>query len=247
MQRRDFLKLASAPLLNAPLPAAPVQRPNILFVFPDQLRYDWTGLNRKLGVRTPNLNQLAARGVTFKQAIVASPLCAPSRACLASGREYERCGTPSNQTNFPRDIPTFYSLLRTSGYHVMGCGKFDLSKAENNQGLDGKRHLDEWGFSDGINNAGKHDAMHGAVTPVDPYMAYLHHRHLAEIHVKDFAKRKGYDKTFPTELPEDAYCDNWLARNALSLIDSVPTGKPWFLQVNFTGPHPPMDITRRMD
>ena len=24
-------------------------------------------------------------------------------------------------------------------------------------------------------------------------------------------------------------------------------GKPWFMQVNFTGPHPPMDITRHMD
>jgi choline-sulfatase len=248
MQRRDFLKTAATSLVAAtPLAAAPARRPNILFVFPDQLRYDWTGLNPKLPLRTPNINQLAARGTTFTRNVVASPLCAPSRACLASGREYDRCGTPDNQTNFPRDIPTFYAQLRASGYHVLGCGKFDLAKVENNQGLDGKRHLDEWGFSDGINNAGKHDAMRGAVTPRDPYMAYLHQRHLAEVHVKDFEKRKGYDKTFPTDLPEDAYCDNWLARNCLSLIDSVPAGKPWFMQVNFTGPHPPMDITRGMD
>jgi arylsulfatase A-like enzyme len=242
MQRRDFLKLAATPLL-----AATERRPNMLFVFPDQLRYDWTGLNARLPLRTPHINALAARGMTFTRNVVASPLCAPSRACLASGREYDRCGTPSNQTNFLLHIPTFYALLRAGGYHVLGCGKFDLAKVENDQGIDGRRHLSDWGFSDGINNAGKHDAMRGAVTPRDPYMAYLHQRHLAEVHVKDFQKRKGYDATFPTALPEDAYCDNWLARNGLSLIDSVPAGKPWFLQVNFTGPHPPMDITRHMD
>jgi arylsulfatase len=243
MQRRDFLKLAAA---AAPLAAAET-RPNILFVFPDQLRYDWTGLNPKLPVRTPNLNQLAARGVTFTRAVVASPLCAPSRACLATGMEYDRCGTPNNKANLPLNLPTFYTVLRQSGYHVLGCGKFDLAKADNNQGVDGKRLLQEWGFSDGINNAGKHDAMHGAITPVDPYMAYLHRRKLAAMHVEDFKKRKGYDATFPTPLPEDAYCDNWLARNGLGLIDATPRGKPWFLQVNFTGPHPPMDITRHMD
>src|SRR5689334_12607233 len=105
MQRRDFLKLAAA----APLAAAE-RRPNVLFVFPDQLRYDWTGLNKSLPLRTPNLNQLAARGVTFTRAVVASPLCAPSRACLASGREYDGCGTPNNKFNFPRQTQTFYSV-----------------------------------------------------------------------------------------------------------------------------------------
>jgi arylsulfatase len=241
LTRRDLLRAAPLPLLAAE------RRPNILFFFPDQLRYDWTGLNRKLPVRTPNLNRLAARGVTFSRAVVASPLCAPSRACLASGKEYDRCGTPGNNANFPVEQRTFYSLLRDAGYHVAGCGKFDLAKAENFQGLDGKRHLREWGFSDGINNAGKHDAIRGAKEPRDPYMAYLHKRSLAAMHVEDFSKRHGYDATFPTPLPEDAYCDNWLARNGLDLIRAAPQDKPWFLQVNFTGPHPPMDITRHMD
>jgi membrane-anchored protein YejM (alkaline phosphatase superfamily) len=78
-------------------------------------------------------------------------------------------------------------------------------------------------------------------------MAYLHQRNLAAVHVEDFKKRQGYNATFPTPLPEEAYCDNWLAKNCLNLLDAAPRGKPWFMQVNFTGPHPPMDITRRMD
>jgi arylsulfatase len=244
--RREFLKTAGA-LSLLPRLASGASRPNILFVFPDQHRYDWTGANPKVPVRTPNLNWLAGRGVSFQRAVVASPLCAPSRACLAAGKEYDRCGVPSNNADYPVTQPTYYGLLRQSGYHVAGCGKFDLAKGEHDQGIDGKRHLAEWGFSDGINNAGKHDAIRGANEPKDPYMAYLQRRGLLQVHVDDFKKRKGYDATFPTPLPEEAYCDNWLAQNGLNLLKAVPKGKPWHLVLNFTGPHPPMDITIGME
>ncbi len=242
---RNLAAVAALPLLGAQ--AQPSRRPNILFIFPDQLRFDWTGLNPESGVRTPNLNQLAARGVSFKQAVVASPLCAPSRACLASGKEYDRCGVVNNSVDYPMEQRTYYRLLRDSGYHVTCCGKVDLAKKSNNQGLDGKLHLADWGFSDGVNNAGKHDAMKGKVTPYDPYMTYLQKRQLMHVHVEDFEKRKGYTDTFPTALPDDAYCDNWLAQNGIDLIKASPKDKPWHLMVNFTGPHPPMDITASME
>ncbi len=247
MDRREFLKTAGAAAALPALAGASPKGPNILFFFPDQLRYDWLGINPKIPVRTPQINQLAARGVSFRNAVVGSPLCAPSRACLAAGMEYDRCGTPSNGADFPGGMPTYYGLLRDSGYHVLGVGKFDLAKASHNQGLDGKKHLAEWGFSDGINNAGKHDAIRGAGAPKDPYMAYLQRRGLMQVHVDDFKRRKGYPATFPTALPEDAYCDNWLAQNGLDLLKAAPAGKPWHLVVNFTGPHPPMDITAQME
>ena len=92
-------------------------------------------------------------------------------------------------------------------------GKIDLHKATREWGLDGKRLLPEWGFSDGVDNAGKGDAVaSGAETPKDPYMAFLHKRGLAAAHVADFRKRSavGYaathPATHPTPLPEDAYC-----------------------------------------
>jgi arylsulfatase A-like enzyme len=226
------------------------RRPNILFLFPDQLRYDWIAGDPKIPVRTPNLDRLAARGTRFTKAIVASPLCAPSRACLASGKEYPRCGVASNGVNYPLAQTTYYSLLRESGYHVAGCGKLDLHKATLDWGLDGKRLLSEWGFSDGIDNAGKFDAIRsGADTPKDPYMAYLHAKNLAAEHVADMQMRRkmGYPATFPTPLPETAYCDNWVANNGFKLMRRFLKNKPWHLVVNFTGPHNPEDITRRMD
>ncbi len=229
-------------------PAAARPRPNILLLFPDQLRFDWLGLNPSVPIRTPNLDALARRGTRFTRVVTPSPLCAPARACLASGRDYSRARVPSNRADYPLDLPTYYQMLRKSGYHVTVCGKVDLHKATEDWGLDGKRRLKEWGFSDGIDNAGKNDAIRsGGVAPKDPYMAYLHKRGLAAAHVADFKKRSSYAATFPTPLPDEAYCDNWLANNGIELLRATPKGKPWHLTVNFTGPHNPMDITRSME
>jgi len=181
--------------------------------------------------------------------IVPSPLCAPSRACLASGREYEKCGVANNGQDYPLDQPSFYGLLRTAGYHTMACGKVDLHKKTLDWGVDGKRLTREWGFSDAIDNAGKRDAprsVERAGRPTDPYMAMLEQRGLLQTHIDDFANREEYKDTFPTLLPDAAYCDNWIGENGIALIRRAPRGKPWFLQVNFTGPHGPMDVTQAM-
>ncbi len=242
---------ASATTLATAHAAQRRRSPNILFFFPDQHRFDWLSGRRDLPLKTPHLDSMARSGIRFKWAFTPSPLCAPARACLASGREYLRCGVRNNGQDYPLENITFYQLLRDAGYHVAGCGKFDLHKATLDWGIDGKRFLPEWGFSDGIDNAGKIDAIvSGAVEARDPYMAYLHRRGLAGLHVDDFRQRtqaSSYWNTQPTPLPEEAYCDNWIAQNGLDLLRAAPPGKPWFLQVNFVGPHNPLDITRRME
>jgi arylsulfatase A-like enzyme len=183
--------------------------------------------------------------------VTPAPLCAPARACLASGLEYDRCRVPANNTNYPLDQPTMYQALRDAGYHVMGCGKFDLHKPELDWGLDGKRLIKDWGFSDGLDNEGKHDATRAYVRagrqPKGPFMAFLKAKGLADAHVEDYERRRGHGETFPTPLPDDCYGDNWIARNGLALLDAAPKDKPWFLQVNFNGPHDPWDITASME
>ena len=253
--RRDFVKAALATTASSAFPSNAEQvrrKPNILLLFPDQWRFDWSSQRTDLEIRTPNIDALKARGMSFEKAVVASPVCAPSRACLASGREYERCGTPNNDVNYPDSQSTFYKRLRDSGYHVMGCGKFDLAKGSNWWGVDGRWRLDSWGFSDGINNAGKWDQLIGLrlnnnVAP-EPYTRFLDSRGLLKAHVADFTRRQAeqYAAVFPTPLPDDAYCDNWVTQNALALLEHAPS-KPWFMQVNWPGPHDPEDITASME
>jgi len=268
MSRRDFLQLAGAAAVSAAFPASghakpaiqDKKRPNILFFFPDQHRFDWLGTNPGIPVPTPHLDMLGRRGIRFANAVCPSPLCAPSRACIAAGKEYDRCRVAGNHANYPLDQTTIYTLFRNSGYHVMGCGKFDLSKASKGWGVDGKAEIAGWGFSDGIDNAGKGDGIVAYYTdpkgPKDPYYAYLDSLEppLGEICAGDIARRyqaepKGsgkYALPDPCPVPDEHYCDNWIALNGLKLIENSPKGKPWFLQVNFNGPHPPNDITQRM-
>ena len=193
-----------------------------------------------LPLRMPHLAQIAARGVRFTRAVCPSPLCAPSRACLASGREYDRCGVPGNGADYPLQQPTYYQALRDGGYRVAGVGKFDLHKATLDWGLDGSRLLREWGFTEGIDNEGKLDAIAsytGARGRLEPLrrprsrgaQRALHGlppgAGLAETHVADFQGRRGpqgHLRTHPTPLPEDAYCDNWIAANGLRLLERLP-------------------------
>lgn len=252
LSRRTFVSMASVPLI---LPSRIAfadrdARPNILLFFPDQHRPDWIGAGSSIPVHTPVLDRLAERGVRYSNAVCPSPVCAPSRACLASGMEYDRCGVLSNGVNYPLDRMSLYRTLRESGYHVMGCGKFDLHKPDRNWGRDGKRLIAEYGFSDGIDNAGKWDAYsNGREEPRDPYMAMLLDEGLRDIHLDDFARRRevgSYKATFPTGLPDHGYCDNWIGQNGLDLLQDTPVGKPWYLQVNFAGPHDPVDVTHDM-
>jgi choline-sulfatase len=227
-----------------------MDRPNILFVLPDQHRPDFLGTNPNLPVRTPTLDGLAARGVRFTNAVCPSPLCAPSRAALASGRNYYRCGVPNHDHDYPPEQPTYYRHLRRAGYQVAGVGKFDLHKSTSYWGPDGTHQLEAWGFTDGVDNGGKWDLVAAAQrynTPdFDPYAAFLHHRGLLETHVADYNDRAQYRDTHPTPLPDFAYCDNWIARNALSLLYGFAAEAPWHLVVNFAGPHDPMDVTASM-
>lgn len=224
------------------------KKPNILFFFPDQWHPDWLGCNPELDLKTPNIDWLMENGVRFTNAYTPSPLCAPARACLAAGQDYKNCGVFNNQQDYDLSIPTYYQVLRGGGYRVAGVGKFDLHKdlSQKDWYLDGSRLLDEWGFTEGIDNEGKFDAIGSYKDnngPVGPYMNYLVQEKLIETHLEEYAKGKGH---WTTELPEEAYCDNWLSNNGINFLRNFPEDAPWHLVINFTGPHNPMDVTKRM-
>ena len=65
-----------------------MNRPNIIFYFSDQQRWDTLGCyGQSLNV-TPNLDRLAKEGVLFENAFTCQPVCGPARACLQSGKSY---------------------------------------------------------------------------------------------------------------------------------------------------------------
>ena len=71
-------------------------KPNIVFILADDLGWSDTTLYGKTRYyQTPNLERLAARGVTFDRAYAASPLCSPTRASILTGQTPARTGITS--------------------------------------------------------------------------------------------------------------------------------------------------------
>ncbi|MDE2724040.1 MAG: sulfatase-like hydrolase/transferase [Gemmatimonadota bacterium] len=238
----------------------PHKRPNILFVQTDQQRPEWIEMNLDIPVRTPHLRQLAERGVWLANAICPSPVCAPSRACLVAGQEYDRTRVWGNSTYAPDNMFKYHLRLRDeAGYYVMGAGKHHVGNNQSGNpprfhcGVDGCQGVEAWGFSDAIFNAGLNQSTilmrNNEMVPQDAYMAFLHARGLAEEHIADYARRSRegvWTATFPTTLPDDAYFDTWITNNALTLLDRAPDNRPWYLEVNLQNPHHPWDITESM-
>ena len=237
-----------------------VERPNILLVLTDQQRPDWLEMNPDIPVRTPHLRGLTKRGAWFRNAVCPSPLCVPSRSCLASGNEYDRCDVRDNGAPYHDEQTPYQRRLRDeAGYHVMGCGKFHTGNpttaaGEFVWGLSGDAAKEKWGHSEALFNSGKNGtvlamARHGR--PLDAYMAFLKERGEAQTHIDDYARRRGegdriFHTTFPTPVSDEGYFDNWITANALRLLDGAPTDRPWFLEVHPQNPHHPWDITPDM-
>jgi arylsulfatase A-like enzyme len=101
-------------------------RPNVLFIAVDDLNH-WVGhLGRNRQTKTPNIDRLAARGVTFTHAYCAAPVCNPSRAALLSGLRPATTGVYDNNDDWRTVIPPEKCLtttFRNSGYFVAGTGK----------------------------------------------------------------------------------------------------------------------------
>jgi len=106
------------------------QRPNILFVLCDDLRWDSLSCAGHPYLKTPHVDRLANEGVLFSNAFCTTSLCSPSRASILSGLYAHAHGVTNNFTEFPADIPNFPQQLQKSGYETAYIGKWHMG--ENN-------------------------------------------------------------------------------------------------------------------
>jgi choline-sulfatase len=99
------------------------RRPNFLVVMADQLAAGWLPAYGQAAVHAPSLTALAESAVTFEAAYCPSPLCAPSRAAMLSGRHASRIGVFDNAAELPASVPTIAHHLRAAGYRTCLAGK----------------------------------------------------------------------------------------------------------------------------
>lgn len=104
--------------------------PNIVFILSDDHRYDFSGFAGHPYVETPNLDRLAAEGVTFNRAYVTTSLCSPSRASFLTGTTPYRHGVWNNFTPWSEQNRTFFEYFKMAGYRTGFIGKWHMPGGE---------------------------------------------------------------------------------------------------------------------
>ena len=112
------------------------RRPNILLLMSDSHPVFLTGCYGHPHARTPSLDALAARGAVFDAAYCPSPICAPSRAAMLTGRHVHTVEAWDNASPLRSDWPTFAHSFSAAGYHTVLCGKMHFVGADQLHGFD---------------------------------------------------------------------------------------------------------------
>lgn len=103
-----------------------MNKPNLLYVFADQMRSSTMGFLGQERVHTPNLDRLASQGVVFENATANVPVCTPSRASLLTGRHALTCRCLFNDMRLPEEEQSLADVLKPHGYRTGYVGKWHL-------------------------------------------------------------------------------------------------------------------------
>jgi iduronate 2-sulfatase len=202
-------------------------RPNVLFIAADDLG-NVLGANRPAGLKTPNLDHLAARGVYFERAYCQVPLCNPSRASVLTGRRPDATGVFDLERHFRKSLPevvTLPQLFRNSGWHTARIGKIFHYNVPNGIGTDGLDDPESWDHV--INPRGRDVLEEKQIvnpTPGKPVSAAL--------------------SWLAAEGSDEEQTDGMIATGAIRLLEEN-RGRPFFLGVGFFRPHTPYVAPKR--
>lgn len=212
------------------------RRPNILMVVSDQERADALGSYGNPICRTPNLDRLAGEGVRFETCVAPSPICSPGRASLLTGLYPHGHGVLNNthepdaiRRELPADLPTFSELLRDDGYRLGYVGKWHLGPG----GPESRGYQDVVGLHDNIvASVGEESIVETEPDLLEPVFARYPRGRLLIAGIDPRPVEE-------TETRRDADATIELLERYASIEE------PFFLRVDFEGPHHPYMPTER--
>ncbi len=219
-------------------------RPNILFLFSDQHHPHVLSPAGHPLVKTPHLQRMADEGVCFASAYCSSPLCVPSRTSTLLSRCNHATGIFGNvYDDVVGDQPNVPRSLQAAGYHTCHIGKTHLGTATSS-----RERLQRLGFSESFPTAGKNGVV-GAKAG-GAYVEYLRSKGVYDKFNADYLARiADRENTLcdarPSVLDVEDYFDQWTSRRADDWLRSYKGDVPFYLSVNWPGPHALRDAPGR--
>ena len=197
-------------------------RPNVLLIVTDQQRGDCLGIDGHPVLQTPAMDWLGTSGTFFRRGYSECPSCIPARRVLMSGRPPDEDGMVGFMSA-PWDPPaTLAGELRAAGYETRMVGKLHLHPKRQRFGFDVMELADSTRADD------------------NEYLDWLH----GEIPMDRWAMAHGATPNGwigrPNHLPEEKTHTFWCVSRAIEYLEKRDPSCPFFLNVSFIDPHPPM-------
>lgn len=214
-------------------------RPNVLFITADQMRYDTIHALGYPWMQTPNLDQLIHTGVTFNRCYCSAAACVPSRASLFNAEFPHTLNVYNNESRWGR---SWIEAFQAADYDTVSIGKMHTVPYDERCGFDqrliveNKDHpprpeephggfLDEWD---------RHLLSRGIKKPS---------RETYRDHYSDYETALG---AYEWSLDESEHVDVFVGAMAEMFIQQRHSTRPFFMTVGFPGPHPPYDPPDRV-
>ena len=204
----------------------PRTAPNIVLVMFDQLAPQFLPVYGHPLVQAPAMASLADGGTVFESAYCNSPLCAPSRFSMLSGRYCSAIGAYDNAAGLPSDIPTLAHYLRALGYRTCLAGKMHFVGPDQLHGFEERLTTDMYPADFGW-------------TPDwdEPERAFFWHHNMQSV-----VEAGVYERTLALDFDDEVAFESNRAIYDMARDDD---DRPFFLTVSFMQPHDPYMTPRR--
>lgn len=207
-------------------------QPNLIFIMPDQLRYDFLSCNGADFIETPYIDSLAETGVRYKRAYSTSPICVPARAMLLTGMSAIKNGVTDNGQWLRPDlaeqgIQTWPEMLAQQGYYTAAIGKMHFYPWDINHGFQYRVAAEDKRWLHVRDDYYHHLTEHG-------YRKYHGNEH------DGYHENRG---AIINKVPWEHSVDHFVGQEACRFLRNYSQESPFAMMVGFPGPHCPYDPT----